>query len=226
MAGAEAFLTGGISRKLHLHARRLRIDAPSGVIDVTAELPPHIAETLATLGFEQMAGDMLPIERPKPSQTPEAKQKRDRRCSEGTQAQQARRAPLALTGAEEALMHPNKVFAWEDRDAVLRFVADRAFAHIFTASDAGLFVVHAPVLVTGTGRVQFHLSRRNRIAEHLPGRVLMSISGREAYQSANWYVSDDQVPTWHYEVVEIEGLARTLEPGGAGRISGSIERAL
>ena len=26
--GPEAFLTGGISRKLHLHARRLRIDAP------------------------------------------------------------------------------------------------------------------------------------------------------------------------------------------------------
>ena len=26
--GAEAFLTGGISRKLHLHARRIRIDAP------------------------------------------------------------------------------------------------------------------------------------------------------------------------------------------------------
>jgi len=74
--GAEAFLTGGISRKLHLHARRLRIDAPNGVIDVTADLPPHIAETLATLGFEQMAGDMLPMERPKPSQTPEAKQRK------------------------------------------------------------------------------------------------------------------------------------------------------
>ena len=74
--GAEAFLTGGISRKLHLHARRLRIDAPNGVIDVTADLPPHIAETLATLGFEQMAGDMLPMERPKASQTPEAKQRK------------------------------------------------------------------------------------------------------------------------------------------------------
>ena len=51
--GAEAFLTGGISRKLHLHARRIRIDAPDGgKIDVTAELPPHFAESLATLGFE------------------------------------------------------------------------------------------------------------------------------------------------------------------------------
>ena len=46
--GPEAFLTGGISRKLHLHARRIRIDAPEGrKIDVTAELPPHFAETLA-----------------------------------------------------------------------------------------------------------------------------------------------------------------------------------
>ena len=31
--GAEAFLTGGISRKLHLHARRLKIDAPDGKAD-------------------------------------------------------------------------------------------------------------------------------------------------------------------------------------------------
>ena len=75
-AGQESYLTGSISRKLHLHARRLRIDAPDGVIDVTADLPPHIAETLATLGFEQMAGDMLPMERPKPSATPEAKARR------------------------------------------------------------------------------------------------------------------------------------------------------
>ena len=74
--GAEAFLTGGISRKLHLHARRIRIDAPEGVIDVTAELPPHIAESLATLGFELMHGETLPLDEPKLSQSPEAKQRR------------------------------------------------------------------------------------------------------------------------------------------------------
>jgi 23S rRNA pseudouridine955/2504/2580 synthase len=73
--GAEAFLTGGISRKLHLHARRIRIDAPGGgVIDVTAELPPHFAESLATLGFSPMAGDSLPLEQPKSS--PEARQRK------------------------------------------------------------------------------------------------------------------------------------------------------
>ena len=72
--GAEAFLTGGISRKLHLHARRLKIDAPDGkVIDRTADLPPHFAESLATLGFEPMAGDMMPLDRPDPARLPEVK---------------------------------------------------------------------------------------------------------------------------------------------------------
>ena len=73
--GAEAFLTGGISRKLHLHARRIKIDAPDGgTIDVTADLPAHFSESLATLGFEPLAGDNLPLEPPKPS--PAAKQRK------------------------------------------------------------------------------------------------------------------------------------------------------
>ena len=75
--GPGAFLTGGISRKLHLHARRIRIDAPGGgAIDVTAELPPHFAETLATLGFEPLAGDMLPLDRPDPARAPQIKERR------------------------------------------------------------------------------------------------------------------------------------------------------
>jgi transcriptional regulator len=108
-------------------------------------------------------------------------------------------------------MHPNKVFDWTDRAEMLRFADERAFAHVFTASDAGLFVVHVPVIATGDQKIWFHVARRNRIAEHLPGRpLLISVTGREAYQSANWYVSDNQVPTWHYEAVEIEGVGRRL----------------
>ena len=108
-------------------------------------------------------------------------------------------------------MHPNRAFDWGDREAALRFAADRAFAHIFTSSDERMFVVHVPILVTDDGRVLFHVSRRNRIAGHLPDRpILISLSGREGYQSANWYVSENQVPTWHYEAVEIEGMARPL----------------
>jgi 23S rRNA pseudouridine955/2504/2580 synthase len=75
--GAAAFLTGGVSRKMHLHARRLKIDGIDGkAIDYTAELPDHFRETLATLGFEELAGDMLPLDNPDPAKSLETKLKR------------------------------------------------------------------------------------------------------------------------------------------------------
>jgi 23S rRNA pseudouridine955/2504/2580 synthase len=83
--GQDAFLTGAISRKLHLHARRLRIDHPDGGrIDVTAELPDHFAETIANMGFDLVLGD-LPLDEIKYSETPEGKRKA------ATQAAKSRR---------------------------------------------------------------------------------------------------------------------------------------
>jgi len=108
-------------------------------------------------------------------------------------------------------MHPNAAFDWTSRDEMLEFVSNQSFAHIFTSSEQGLFVVHAPVLVTADASIRFHVSRRNRVAAQLADRhVLISVAGREAYHSANWYASANQVPTWHYEAVEVEGAARTL----------------
>ncbi len=93
---------------------------------------------------------------------------------------------------------------------MLSFANEQAFAHIFAAGPGELGVVHAPVVVV-EGKIQFHVARRNRIAGQLSGRrVLISILGLHAYQIANWYVSKDQVPTWHYEAVEIEGDAREM----------------
>jgi 23S rRNA pseudouridine955/2504/2580 synthase len=65
--GPAAFLTGGISRKMHLHSRRIAVDHPDGgKIDVEAELPAHFAESLAQLGFDQMLGNMMPLDTPPP----------------------------------------------------------------------------------------------------------------------------------------------------------------
>lgn len=60
--GKEAFLSGTISRKMHLHARRIRVDHPDGGrVDVTAQLPSHFANSLADLGFDLALGD-LPLD--------------------------------------------------------------------------------------------------------------------------------------------------------------------
>ncbi len=74
--GPEAFLSGGISRKMHLHARRIRIDLPGGggQLDVTAEPPQHIADSIALLGFDPKRAD-LPIDEPKFSETAEGKRR-------------------------------------------------------------------------------------------------------------------------------------------------------
>ena len=73
--GQDAYLTGSISRKLHLHARRLRIDHPDGGrIDVIAEVPAHFGDSLAHLGFDPAEAD-LPLDEIKYSDTPEGKRK-------------------------------------------------------------------------------------------------------------------------------------------------------
>jgi 23S rRNA pseudouridine955/2504/2580 synthase len=69
--GKDAFLSGTISRKMHLHARRIRIDHPDGgQIDVKAEMPKHFAESLEDLGFDLSLGD-LPLDDGKPEPTRE-----------------------------------------------------------------------------------------------------------------------------------------------------------
>ncbi|HER25571.1 MAG TPA: RluA family pseudouridine synthase [Rhodospirillales bacterium] len=57
---AQAFIAGqGLSRKLHLHARALRIPHPgkSGSLEVFAPLPDHMRATWQFLGFEENADD-------------------------------------------------------------------------------------------------------------------------------------------------------------------------
>ena len=78
--GQEAFLTGAISRKMHLHARRLIIDAPKdkdgggGTIDVVAELPEHFAASMEQLGFDPAASKAEPEKGPPPPGRAEKKQ--------------------------------------------------------------------------------------------------------------------------------------------------------
>ncbi|HEX8525366.1 pseudouridine synthase, partial [Allosphingosinicella sp.] len=92
-AGQEAFLTGSISRKLHLHARRLRIDHPEGGrIDAVADLPQHFAETMANLGFDPALGD-LPLDEEKRAPTGDS-----RRTAAAKERRQARRGERRARG--------------------------------------------------------------------------------------------------------------------------------
>ena len=73
--GQDAFLTGSVSRKMHLHARRLIITGPGGEqIDVTAELPEHFAASMTQLGFDPSLSDAEPEKGPPERSRAEKKQ--------------------------------------------------------------------------------------------------------------------------------------------------------
>lgn len=112
--GQDAFLTGAVSRKMHLHARRLIItepkatgkDAPAstGKLDVTAELPEHFAMSMDVLGFDQGLSDASPLREDTPERTPEEKKQAARRHFK--QARKEERAPRRARGAANAQGKP------------------------------------------------------------------------------------------------------------------------
>lgn len=98
--GKDAFLSGTISRKMHLHARRIRVDHPDGGrVDVRAELPEHFAASLASLGFDLDAGD-LPLDEEierKPTREDEKKAAR----AHAKQVRKGRKGERRSRGASE-----------------------------------------------------------------------------------------------------------------------------
>ena len=108
-------------------------------------------------------------------------------------------------------MHPNRAFAWNDRDEMLAFIADTAFCTLFVGTGQGGHVLHVPVVVAPPDRLLFHVARGNRASPVLDGAVaLLSCLGPDAYISPDWYGTPDQVPTWNYVAVEAEGRLRRL----------------
>jgi len=103
-------------------------------------------------------------------------------------------------------VHPTPAFHWDSRAEQLAFVTARAFATVCATIDGALVAAQVPVLVDDDGeRLLLHLSRANPLARALPQRVLVVVSGPDAYVSPDWYAEPHQVPTWNYVSVEIGG---------------------
>lgn len=112
-------------------------------------------------------------------------------------------------------MHPNPAFRSEDRELLEALIDQVGFAMVFLTTPDGPRVAHTPIVSTGDGAVQFHLSRGNALARHLGGATALAVvNGPDAYVSPRWYEQRDTVPTWDYVALELEGRVRTMEPEG------------
>lgn len=110
-------------------------------------------------------------------------------------------------------MHPDPKFRANDAAELRAAVVQIGVVHLFAATPEGPMVAHVPVTPTLDGSFRFHLARRNRIAAHLDGALaLASAMGANGYVSPDWYAAPhNQVPTWNYISVEIEGVCTALD---------------
>jgi transcriptional regulator len=117
-------------------------------------------------------------------------------------------------------MHPNPAFRQPDESLSEALVNDIGFGMVFLQTPDGPRVAHTPLmkfgnLVSEDCRIQFHLARGNALSRHLDGaRAMLVINGPDAYISARWYEDSDQVPTWNYAAIELEGKISKMDSDG------------
>jgi transcriptional regulator len=109
-------------------------------------------------------------------------------------------------------VHPNAAFRWDDRDAMRAFAAEIGFGMLFLTTPDGPRVAHAPFVFLDEDRIAFHLARGNAITKYLDSaESLFVVNGPDGYISPDWYGIDDQVPTWNYVALELQGMARKMD---------------
>ena len=108
-------------------------------------------------------------------------------------------------------MHPSAIFHENDEDRLAALVRARGLALVVAVENDQPRIAHAPV-IWSPGRLRFHLSNANPLAAILiGGRGAMAVvTGPDAYVSPDWYAAADQVPTWNYLSVEMEGPVRVM----------------
>ncbi len=112
-------------------------------------------------------------------------------------------------------MHPNSSFRWEDRESLRAFANEIGFGMVFSGTPDGPRVAHVPFVFLDEDRIGFHLARGNGLSKHLDSaQAVFVVNGPEAYISPDWYGLDDQVPTWNYLALELEGHITKLDHDG------------
>jgi transcriptional regulator len=117
-------------------------------------------------------------------------------------------------------MHPNAAFRPHGSDAEQRamleaLVQEIGFGMVFCQTPDGPRVAQTALYSTGDGAVQFHLARGNAVAKYLDGmEALIVVNGPDGYISPDWHDGPDQVPTWNYVSVELQGPVRAMDADG------------
>lgn len=127
-------------------------------------------------------------------------------------------------------MHPNPAFrtklnSADERVMLEALLREIGFGMLFLTTPDGPRVAHVALFCTSDGAVQFHLANGNAITRYLEEQTaLIVVNGPDSYISPDWYEVPDQVPTWDYVSVELEGPVRKMDRGALIALLDNISR--
>ena len=109
-----------------------------------------------------------------------------------------------------------RVFDLSGEEEVLKFIAERSFAHFISTDQGKAYVTSGAIIFNRElgGDTCFshefvgHIARRNpQVNAILAGKeVVALVPGPDAYISPRWYVEDLGLPTWSYISVQLRGV--------------------
>lgn len=105
-------------------------------------------------------------------------------------------------------MHPNRAFRTSSNARNIAFAREQGFGLLCVNGEDGPLISHVPFLLSEDGtQADLHLVKSNPIVRLLKSPVLacLAVQGPHSYISPDWYDVTDQVPTWNYVAVHLQG---------------------
>ncbi len=111
-------------------------------------------------------------------------------------------------------MYNPKYSRTEDQDLVLELIHSYPLGLLISNSAGKMESSYLPFhLVHEDNELILigHMARANPLWKNLSGEVLVSFQGPDRYISPTWYISEEEVPTWNYAVVQVVGDAELVQ---------------
>ena len=106
-------------------------------------------------------------------------------------------------------MYQPKSFIESDQNKLYSLIENYPFATLIAKKDAEIEISHLPLLLNrDNGQLLGHIAKANPFLEYIfaEQQVTVIFHGPHGYISPSWYHNPtDNVPTWNYAVVHIEG---------------------
>jgi len=110
-------------------------------------------------------------------------------------------------------MYIPKAFEVDNKTELFEFIEQWSFGNLITTYKGEIFVNAVPLVIDKEqNKLYGHLAVSNPQLSLLEKAEDLAVifNGANAYISPSWYVSQEMVPTWNFESVQIKGRAKKV----------------